>query len=146
MNIGPGGYPGCMSTATNGPNDGYGSESRRPPDPERPATPASAEPDRGLSADVARGKGIKGTRTGAIWTGLVVGIIVLLLLLVFVLQNLDEATLKLFAWEFTLPLGVALLFAALAGAAIIALAGAVRILQIRRAAHRQRLLTETPAP
>lgn len=138
----PGGYPGCMSTATNGPsNDRPGPESGRPPGSEH-ALSASAEPDRGPSADVARGKGIKGTRTGTIWTGLVIGIVVLLLLLVFILQNLDQATLELFAWDFTLPLGVALLFAALAGAAIIALAGAVRILQIRRAAHRQRLLTE----
>lgn len=143
MNPGPGGYPGPMSTAANGPSkDWPGSESGRPPDSERPALPASTEPDQGLIEDVARRKGIKGTRTGTIWTGLVVGIVVLLLLLVFILQNLDEATLELFAWDFTLPLGVALLFAALAGAAIIALAGAVRILQIRRAANRQRQLIE----
>lgn len=89
---------------------------------------------------MARRKGIKHTRVGATWTGLVIGIIVLVLLLVFILQNLDSVTLELFAWDFTLPLGVTLLFAAIAGAVIMALAGGVRILQIRRAANRQRRL------
>lgn len=77
---------------------------------------------------------------GATWTGLVIGIVVLVLLLVFILQNLDSVTLELFGWDFTLPLGVTLLFAAIAGAVIMALAGGVRIIQIRRAANRQRRL------
>ncbi|BAH51925.1 lipopolysaccharide assembly protein LapA domain-containing protein [Rhodococcus opacus] len=90
--------------------------------------------------EVARGKGIRHTRTGATWTGLVIGTLVLVLLLVFILQNLDGVVLELFAWEFTVPLGVTLLFAAIAGAVIVALVGSIRILQIRRAATRQRKL------
>ena len=89
---------------------------------------------------MARGKGIRHTRTGATWTGLVIGTLVLVLLLVFILQNLDGVVLELFAWEFTVPLGVTLLFAAIAGAVIVALVGSIRILQIRRAATRQRKL------
>ncbi|MDV7085073.1 DUF1049 domain-containing protein [Rhodococcus sp. IEGM 248] len=103
--------------------------------PHADTTPAGAE-----HPDVARRKGIKHTRVGATWTGLVIGIVVLVLLLVFILQNLDSVTLEMFAWEFTLPLGVTLLFAAIAGAVIMALAGGVRIIQIRRAANRQRRL------
>ncbi|KXX55639.1 LapA family protein [Rhodococcus sp. LB1] len=103
--------------------------------PHADTTPAGAE-----HPDVARRNGIKHTRVGATWTGLVIGIVVLVLLLVFILQNLDSATLEMFAWEFTLPLGVTLLFAAIAGAVIMALAGGVRIIQIRRAANRQRRL------
>ena len=107
-----------------------------PADPTHPdTTPAGTE-----HPDVARRKGIKHTRVGATWTGLVIGIVVLVLLLVFILQNLDSVTLELFAWDFTLPLGVTLLFAAIAGAVIMALAGGVRIIQIRRAANRQRRL------
>jgi len=94
-----------------------------------------------LHPDVARGKGIKGTRTGALWTALLVGVLILLLLLVFILQNLDSVTLELFAWDFSLPLGVALLFAAIAGAVIVGLAGGLRILQLRLAANRQRART-----
>lgn len=76
------------------------------------------------------------TRAAATWTGLVIGILVLIVLLIFILQNLDSATLHLFAWDFTLPLGVTILLAAIAGAIVMALAGGIRILQIRRAAKR----------
>ncbi len=75
------------------------------------------------------------------WTALIVGMLILLLLLVFILQNLDSVTLELFAWDFSLPLGVALLFAAIAGAVIVGLAGGLRILQLRHAANRQRART-----
>ncbi|MFC9553945.1 lipopolysaccharide assembly LapA domain-containing protein [Rhodococcus sp. NPDC056960] len=111
-----------------------------------PPDPPTSDPVESTSPhpDVARGKGIKGTRTGATWTALVVGILLLVLLLVFILQNLDTITLELFGWDFSLPLGVALLFAAVAGAVIMALAGGVRILQIRHAAKRQRTLTTSP--
>lgn len=77
------------------------------------------------------------TRAAATWTGLVIGIIVLTVLLIFILQNLGNVTLHLFGWDFTLPLGVTLLLAAIAGAVIMALAGGVRIIQIRRAANRR---------
>ncbi|MDF3313426.1 lipopolysaccharide assembly protein LapA domain-containing protein [Rhodococcus sp. T2V] len=62
----------------------------------------------------------------------------------FILQNLDSTTLELFGWDLTMPLGVALLFAAIAGAVVIAIAGGVRILQLRHAANRQRSLTTDP--
>ena len=105
-----------------------------------PSDPHAHDAGSGIPPDVARGKGIKHTRTGATWTGLVIGILVLVLLLVFILQNLDSVVLELFVWEFTVPLGVTLLFAAIAGAVVMALVGGVRILQIRRAANRQRKL------
>ncbi|MDV7086727.1 LapA family protein [Rhodococcus opacus] len=115
---------------------------RHPPGGEVPSSdPRAHDAGSGMPPDVARGKGIKHTRTGATWTGLVIGILVLVLLLVFILQNLDSVVLELFVWEFTVPLGVTLLFAAIAGAVIMALVGGVRILQIRRAANRQRKLT-----
>ncbi|MFD1814297.1 lipopolysaccharide assembly protein LapA domain-containing protein [Rhodococcus gannanensis] len=76
------------------------------------------------------------TKAAATWTGLVIGAVVLVVLLVFILQNLDSVTLNLFWWEFSVPLGIGLLLAAIAGALIMALAGGVRILQIRRLARR----------
>ncbi|MFE7421798.1 lipopolysaccharide assembly protein LapA domain-containing protein [Rhodococcus sp. NPDC057529] len=81
-----------------------------------------------MHPDIARRKGIRHTRTGALWTGLVIGVLVLVLLLVFILQNLDSITLELFGWDFSWPLGVALLFASIGGAVIMAFAGGVRIL------------------
>jgi uncharacterized integral membrane protein len=111
-----------------------------------PSSGKTPDPDArsDLHHDVARGKGIKGTRTGALWAALIAGVVILLLLLVFILQNLDSITLELFGWDFSLPLGVALLFAAIGGAAIVGIAGGLRILQLRHAANRQRGLSTNP--
>jgi uncharacterized integral membrane protein len=62
---------------------------------------------------------------------------VLILLLVFILQNLENVSVKILAWQLDFPLGITILLAAIAGALIMALAGGVRIVQIRRAAKRQ---------
>ncbi|MFC9835489.1 lipopolysaccharide assembly protein LapA domain-containing protein [Rhodococcus sp. NPDC127530] len=135
-----------MSTTSGNPADPNTDFS---PGPRRSGVPPAGttpDPDAAshLHPDPARRKGITHTRTGALWTGLVTGVLILVLLLVFILQNLDSITLELFGWDFTLPLGVALLFAAVAGAIIIAVAGGMRILQIRHAANRQRALTTDP--
>lgn len=107
------------------------------PEDSSPITPDRGEdpnadptaPPRTSKADNA----LAHTRAASLWTGLVIGILVLIVLLIFILQNLDSATLHLFAWDFTLPLGVTILLAAIAGAVVMALAGGVRILQMRRA-------------
>ncbi|MBY6411110.1 DUF1049 domain-containing protein [Rhodococcus sp. BP-252] len=82
-------------------------------------------------------EGIAHTKAAATWTGLVVGAIVLVILLIFILQNLGSVPVNIFVWTFELPLGVSMLLAAIAGALVMALAGGVRILQIRRAAKRK---------
>lgn len=66
----------------------------------------------------------------------VVAAVVLLFLLIFILQNLSRVTVHLLGAAGSLPLGVALLFAAIGGALLIALVGAARILQLRRHAKR----------
>ncbi len=78
-------------------------------------------------------KEVEHTRASATFVSLVIGAIILILLLVFILQNLTSQTIKLFVWEVNLPLGVSLLIAAIAGALIVALAGGVRIWQQGRA-------------
>lgn len=117
------------------------------PDDSSPTTPGRDEAglvearrdpltDHHDDAHVTSGGAATHSRAAATWTGLVIGILVLIVLLIFILQNLDSATLHLFAWDFTLPLGVTILLAAIAGAIVMALAGGVRILQMRRAAKR----------
>ena len=86
------------------------------------------------------------TRAASTWVGLVIGIVVAILLIIFILQNLDSVTFQLFVWEFTLPAGISLLLAAIAGALIMALAGGVRIIQIRRVAKRAGTATDRPLP
>ena len=87
-----------------------------------PAPPARKPPE------------IKRTRVSALWIALTVGLVVLVLLLVFILQNLDKVTVQFLVWEFTLPLGVTVLLAAIAGAVIMAVVGAMRIYQVRKVA------------
>lgn len=78
----------------------------------------------------------KFTRAGALWTALAGGFLVLILLLVFVMQNTDTTTIHMFGWAWQLPVGVALLLAAIAGGLLMFLVGTVRILQLRRAAKK----------
>lgn len=73
-----------------------------------------------------------GARTAGIWIALVLGAIVLILLLVFILQNNHPAQFHYFTADFSLPLGVAMLLAAIAGALVMALVGSVRMFQQAR--------------
>lgn len=84
------------------------------------------------------------TRAGGAWVGLVVGAIVLILLLIFVLQNLSDVRVSFIGTDSSIPLGVALLLAAVAGALIVAVPGSARIVQLRRANRTaQRALNRT---
>lgn len=75
--------------------------------------------------------------SGAMWTALLLGMLILVLLLVFILQNNVAAEFRYLAWEFNLPLGVAMLFAAVAGALVMGLVGSVRLFKL---GHRVRRL------
>jgi uncharacterized integral membrane protein len=58
------------------------------------------------------------------------------LLLVFILQNTNSTTIHFFAWQWSLPVGVAVLFAAIGGGLLTVAVGSARIFQLRRAAKR----------
>lgn len=112
-----------------------------PDDPAADGAP-SAAPARETSASNRRVdtrdayEQVKHTRSAALWTSLVGGAVVLLLLLVFIVQNQQNTEINLIFWTATLPLGVSLLIAAIGGALLVGLAGALRILQLRRAAKK----------
>jgi uncharacterized integral membrane protein len=76
------------------------------------------------------------TRTGVVWWALGFSLLLLILVLVFVLQNLTNARTSFFGLTWTIPLGLDLLLAALLGGVIAFLLGAARMLQIRRVARR----------
>ncbi|WP_433787246.1 lipopolysaccharide assembly protein LapA domain-containing protein [Actinomycetospora sp. CA-101289] len=73
------------------------------------------------------------TKVGGAWIGLILGAVVLVFLLVFILQNLDPARVQFLGMEGTLPLGIWLLFAAIAGVLLLAIPGLGRMVQWRRA-------------
>jgi len=58
-------------------------------------------------------------------------------MLIFILQNGREVPINFVSAHGHLPLGVALLFAAVIGALIVVVCGAARILQLRRVAKRR---------
>jgi uncharacterized integral membrane protein len=75
---------------------------------------------------------IKSTRMSYAWAGLVLGSLITIVMLVFILQNLDDTRVSFLTWEYTMPTGVAMLLSAVAGALITAFVGGVRILQVKR--------------
>lgn len=81
---------------------------------------------------------IQRTRLSGTWAAVVGSGIVLLLLLIFILQNLNTVKVSYFGAHGNLPLGVALLLAAVAGILLVALAGSARIMQLRATARKHR--------
>src|SRR5262249_18454636 len=97
-----------------------------PPDDETPANVPASKPE---SAG-------KFTRAPARWSSLIVGFLILILLLVFIMQNTASTTVNFFAWQASLPVGVAVLLSAVGGGLLTVAAGTARIVQLRRAAKK----------
>jgi len=83
-------------------------------------------------------RAVERTRAGALWTAVVVGVLVLVAILLFVVQNSEKVQIQFLFMNGTLSLGVALLVATLLGALLMLSIGTIRIFQLRRAARRQR--------
>jgi uncharacterized integral membrane protein len=81
---------------------------------------------------------IRRTRTGGVWVASVLFALVLVLLLIFILENGQRASISYFGAHGHLPLGVALLFAAVLGILMVVIPGTARIVQLRIAARRHR--------
>ncbi|SRR5579884_1129582 len=112
-----------------------------PPGSEAPVTsPApGTEPATGATAGSTRTRGeIPKTRTARAHNALIAGAIVLILLLVFILENTQRVKISYFGAGFHMPLGVALLLAAIGGALLVGIFGAARILQLRRRVRKPR--------
>lgn len=82
--------------------------------------------------------GERRTRLSGAWTAMVIGLVALVVILVFVLQNQQSVEVTFLFFNGHLPLAVALLFALILGAVIVFAFGAARILQLRMVAGRAR--------
>jgi putative membrane protein len=78
------------------------------------------------------------TRTAVAFNSLIAGAVVLILLLVFILENTESVKVSHFGAGGHLPLGVALLLAAIGGALLVGIVGTARIVQLRRRVRRPR--------
>ena len=102
-----------------------------PVPPQQAAPPAAAPPPLPQHR-------IKRTRTGGIWVAVGFFAVILLLLLIFILQNNTDVSVSYLGMHGHLPLGVALLLAAVCGVLLVVLAGTARIAQLRTTARRHR--------
>src|SRR5205814_2819569 len=86
------------------------------------------------------------SRVGGVWVALVVAAVVFLLLLIFILQNGQRAQVSFLGAHGHLPMGVALLLAAVFGVLLVALPGTARIVQLRTLGRRRGTAIEPQPP
>ncbi|MDT5092484.1 MAG: hypothetical protein QOH60_1847 [Mycobacterium sp.] len=89
---------------------------------------------------------VRFTKTAAAWWALIVGALTLIVLLVFIAQNLDSTTIQFLGWQWETPTGIALLVAAICGSLITFMTGGLRMLQLRRMAKKNLQAALRPPP
>lgn len=78
------------------------------------------------------------TRISGIRIALIAGVLALIVLVIFIVQNAQAVKLSFLGAQVPLSLGVALLLTAIAGALLMAAAGTARITQLRQIVRRDR--------
>lgn len=131
------GMNGVSSASAPNPSKGrdpvlHGPRESVPSKPKR--APRKPSPAKAKAPDV--------TRTGMVWVAVIAGLVLLVLLIIFILQNQDRVSVYYLGAAGELSLGMALFIAAVAGGILVAIAGAARILQLRR----QRTHPSDPPP
>ena len=106
----------------------------RNPSADQTAAPPSAPTDR----SPAPSTGVHHTRISAAWVGVCAAAAVLVVLIVFMLQNTGSVEITFLGMHGTLPLALALLIAGVGAAVIAMVVGTARITQLRRRLSDQR--------
>jgi uncharacterized integral membrane protein len=133
---------GARGTAMSAEQPEAGGPAQPPPNASVPpesevAAPSSAEPTLPQHT-------VEPTRTSMVWTMVGIGVVLSFAILVFILQNGQRVRVRFLMVNGTLPLGAALLFAALLGALLVLVAGAARVLQLRVVSRRHRRADKLP--
>ncbi|MFQ4150230.1 DUF1049 domain-containing protein [Arthrobacter sp. LAPM80] len=102
---------------------------------EHPITPENT-PLNPASEPVPTKAPIKVTRASMMWVATAAGLLVLVLLIIFILQNQESVTLHYFGFNGTVAIGVGVFIGAVGGGIIVAVAGTARIIQLRTRARR----------
>jgi uncharacterized integral membrane protein len=71
-----------------------------------------------------------------VWVSVIVGVVVFVFLLVFILQNTKSVKVSFLTVSGSMPLGVALLLAAIGGVLLAGLVASLRIWQLRHRLHK----------
>jgi uncharacterized integral membrane protein len=121
------------SVSPDGPIGG----SRVPGEPPPPPLPAHPDEEAPATAPAPpRENAVKFTKAAALWSALIPGFLILIVLLIFIAQNTEPADFAFLGWTWSLPRGVAILAAAVCGGLLTVAAGTARIVQLRRAAKK----------
>ena len=102
-----------------------------------PETPSSVQPPAQQAVKPAQ-QAVKKSRISPLWVALTLFAVVLLLLLVFILENSQSVDISYFGAHGHLPLGVTVLLAAVLGILLVIIAWFGRGVRVRAAAHRHR--------
>jgi uncharacterized integral membrane protein len=78
------------------------------------------------------------TRLGTAWLAVGCFLVILVILLIFIAQNGSDVSISFLGTHTKVPLGVALVLAAVCGALLVMFAGVARIMQLRSRARRHR--------
>ena len=85
---------------------------------------------------------VRRSRVSALWFGLIIAAILLILLVIFIAQNSGNVTVHYLGLHGSISLALALLLSAIIAVLLVAIPGTVRILQLRRALKKN----ATPLP
>lgn len=103
------------------------------------ATAVGEEPStsvpHGGSAPPPTAEHVTPTRISASWTAVVAAVVLLILLVIFIAENTQSSTVNFVGLHGHAPTSVVLLISVIAGAAIVSIVGAARILQLRKVAR-----------
>jgi putative membrane protein len=104
------------------------------------SAPASETPAQAVSPSPTPTprRGALGSRIGTARTAMIAGALVLIVVLIFIIENAHAVTISFFGFHGQISLAVALLLAAIAGALIMAAVGTARITQLRMTMRRNR--------
>ena len=108
-----------------------------PPASANGSAPSDSAPPRRPTKAAPRRRGMS-TRISGVRVALIVGIVALILVLIFIIQNAHAVSIGFLGAHLQLSLAVALLLAAVAGALVMAAAGTARITQLRQIMRRDR--------
>lgn len=91
----------------------------------------------GTTEPAAAPQKAQGSFAASTWAALIVGFLLLIVLIIFILQNQQEVPMNFLGWSGQFPAGIAYLMFTIGGALIMALVGVWRMLELRRQLRKQ---------
>ena len=119
-------------------SSGQGSGPQTGPEHPEGASPEGAPATQAPTPTPPTGKPVPRTRISSAWTSVAIGLLLLIALLIFIFQNLDNVRVTFLTVHASFPLALSLLCAAIGGALFVLLLGVARMVQLRRVARRDR--------